>query len=154
MALLPQTSCIWQAAFVGRIGWNSHKSIQGKAINMCWMSCWGHNKETMEDKTNPMFCQTYFQCYKTRWIGVYWRNDQHTDWVDCLTQEKITKMRYRAATIFVDHFSRLWYILLMTHITSEETVMARKSLNGLQKIMVSISNITIVTMAALLTIPS
>ena len=41
---------------------------------------------------------------------------------------KLTKRRNRAATIFVDHFSRLWYVHLMTGITSEETVMVKKTL--------------------------
>ena len=40
---------------------------------------------------------------------------------------KLTKKRCRGATIFVDHFSRLQYVHLMTGITSEESVMAKKA---------------------------
>ena len=42
-------------------------------------------------------------------------------------KEKLTKKRYRAATIYVDHFSRLQYVHLMICVTSEETVMAKKA---------------------------
>ena len=37
----------------------------------------------------------------------------------------LTKKRYKAATIFVDHFSRLQYVHLMTKLSSEETVAAK-----------------------------
>jgi hypothetical protein len=34
----------------------------------------------------------------------------------------LIKKRYMAATIFVDHYSRLKYVHLMTRLTSEETI--------------------------------
>jgi hypothetical protein len=37
----------------------------------------------------------------------------------------LTKKRYKAATIFVDHFSRLQYVHLMTSLSSEETIAAK-----------------------------
>ncbi len=37
----------------------------------------------------------------------------------------LTKKRYTAATVFVDHYSRLKYIHLMTKLTSEETMEAK-----------------------------
>jgi hypothetical protein len=37
----------------------------------------------------------------------------------------LTKKRYTAATIFVDHYSRLKYIHPMTKLTSEETMEAK-----------------------------
>ena len=40
---------------------------------------------------------------------------------------KLTKKRYRATTIFVDHFSRLRYVHLITGTSSEERVMAKKA---------------------------
>ena len=40
---------------------------------------------------------------------------------------KRTNRRNKSATIFVDHFSGLWYIHLMTNMTSEKTVMAQKA---------------------------
>jgi hypothetical protein len=40
---------------------------------------------------------------------------------------KLTSKRYNAATIFVDHFSRLCYVHLMTSLTSQETIEAKKS---------------------------
>ena len=36
---------------------------------------------------------------------------------------KLTKKRYKAATIFIDHFSRLQHVCLMTGITWEKMVM-------------------------------
>jgi hypothetical protein len=40
---------------------------------------------------------------------------------------RLTTQRYRAATVFVDHFSRLKFIYLMTSLSSEETVAAKKA---------------------------
>jgi hypothetical protein len=39
----------------------------------------------------------------------------------------LTKKRYTAATIFVDHYSWLKYIHLMTKLTSEETMEAKQA---------------------------
>ncbi len=39
----------------------------------------------------------------------------------------LTKQRYRGATIFVDHFSGYKYIHLMTHLSSEDTVAAKRA---------------------------
>ncbi len=39
----------------------------------------------------------------------------------------LTKNRYTAATIFVDHYSRLKYIHLMTKLTSEETIETKQA---------------------------
>ena len=39
----------------------------------------------------------------------------------------LTKQRYRGATIFVDHFSGYKYIHLMTHLSSEKTVAAKRA---------------------------
>jgi hypothetical protein len=49
--------------------------------------------------------------------------------VGFITQLKgtLTKKRYTAATIFVDHYSRLKYIHLMTKLTSEETMEAKQA---------------------------
>ena len=38
-----------------------------------------------------------------------------------------TKLRYRAATIFVDHFSDLTYIHLQTSTSGEETLKAKQA---------------------------
>ena len=40
---------------------------------------------------------------------------------------KLTNKRYRYATIFVNHYSRFGYVHLMTDITSEATVAAKKA---------------------------
>ena len=40
---------------------------------------------------------------------------------------KLTTKRYTAATIFVDHFSRLCYVHLMTSLSSQETTEAKKA---------------------------
>jgi hypothetical protein len=40
---------------------------------------------------------------------------------------RLTKQRYRCATIFVDHFSGYKYIYLMTHLSSEETVASKRA---------------------------
>ncbi len=37
-------------------------------------------------------------------------------------KETLTKKCYTAATVFVDHYSRLKYIYLMTKLNSEETM--------------------------------
>jgi hypothetical protein len=39
----------------------------------------------------------------------------------------LTKKRYTVATIFVDHYSRLKYVHLMTRLTSEETIEAKQA---------------------------
>jgi hypothetical protein len=45
----------------------------------------------------------------------------------------LTKKRYMAATIFVDHYSRLKYIHLMTKLTSEETIEAKQAFKHFAK---------------------
>ena len=40
---------------------------------------------------------------------------------------KLTSKRYTAATIFVDHFSRLRYVHLVTSLSSQETIEATKA---------------------------
>jgi hypothetical protein len=45
----------------------------------------------------------------------------------------LTKKRYTAATIFVDHCSRLKYIHLMTTLTSEETIEAKQAFKHFAK---------------------
>ncbi|KAL7478813.1 hypothetical protein ACHAW6_008183 [Cyclotella cf. meneghiniana] len=40
---------------------------------------------------------------------------------------RLTTKRYKAATIFVDHFSRLRYIHIMTSLTSSETIKAKQA---------------------------
>ncbi len=40
---------------------------------------------------------------------------------------KLTSKRYTVATIFVDHFSRLRYVHLMTSLSSQETIEAKKA---------------------------
>jgi hypothetical protein len=49
--------------------------------------------------------------------------------VGFITQVKrtLTKKRYTAATVFVNHYSRLKYILLMTKLTSKETMEAKQA---------------------------
>ncbi len=42
----------------------------------------------------------------------------------------LTTQRYRAATVFVDHFSRVKFIFLMTSLTSNETVQAKVALEN------------------------
>ena len=43
------------------------------------------------------------------------------------TKGRLTKKRYRYATVFVDHFSDLKYVHCMSEITSEENIYAKKS---------------------------
>jgi hypothetical protein len=45
----------------------------------------------------------------------------------------LTKKRYTAATVFVDHYSRLKYIHLMTKLTSEETIEAKRAFEHFAK---------------------
>jgi hypothetical protein len=45
----------------------------------------------------------------------------------------LTKKRYTAATIFVDHNSRLKYVHLMTRLTSEETIEAKQAFEHFAK---------------------
>ncbi len=40
---------------------------------------------------------------------------------------KLTSKRYRAASIFVDHFSRLRYVHLMQDLSSDETIKAKEA---------------------------
>ena len=40
---------------------------------------------------------------------------------------KLTKRRYTAATVFIDHYSRLRYVHLMNRMTSEETIQAKEA---------------------------
>ena len=42
-------------------------------------------------------------------------------------KRRLTKKRYHAATIFVNHFSRYKYVHLMTNLSSEETVAAKRA---------------------------
>jgi len=46
---------------------------------------------------------------------------------------KLTLRRYRAATVFVDHYSRLRYIHLMQSLTSEETYAAKRAFERFAK---------------------
>ena len=43
---------------------------------------------------------------------------------------KLTKNRYKAATVFVDHYSRLGYICLQTSLTSDETLKAKNAVEA------------------------
>jgi hypothetical protein len=45
----------------------------------------------------------------------------------------LTKKRYTAATVFVDHYSRLKYIHLMTKLTSTETMEAKQAFEHFAK---------------------
>ncbi len=45
----------------------------------------------------------------------------------------LTKKRYTAATVFVDHYSRLKYIHLITKLTSEETMEAKQAFEHFTK---------------------
>jgi hypothetical protein len=45
----------------------------------------------------------------------------------------LTKKRYTAATVFMDHFSQLKYIHLMTKLTSEETMEAKQAFKHFAK---------------------
>jgi hypothetical protein len=45
----------------------------------------------------------------------------------------LTKKRYTAATIFVNHYLRLKYIHLMTKLTSEETMEAKRAFEHFAK---------------------
>ena len=45
----------------------------------------------------------------------------------------LAKKRYRAATVFADHYSRLKYIHLMTKLTSEETMEAKQAFEHFAK---------------------
>jgi hypothetical protein len=45
----------------------------------------------------------------------------------------LTKKCYTAATVFVDHYSRLKYIHLMTKLTSEETMKAKRAFEHFSK---------------------
>ncbi len=45
----------------------------------------------------------------------------------------LTKKRYTAATVFTDHYSRLQYIHLMTHLTLQETVDAKRAFKHFAK---------------------
>eukprot|EP00956_Cyclotella_meneghiniana_P041913 scaffold244679_cov63-Cyclotella_meneghiniana.AAC.1 len=40
---------------------------------------------------------------------------------------KLTTRRYNSATVFVDHYSRLRYIHLMTSMSSEQTIEAKQA---------------------------
>ncbi len=55
--------------------------------------------------------------------------------VGFITQLKgtLTKKCYTAATIFVDHYSRLKYVHLMTRLTSEETMEAKQAFEHFAK---------------------
>jgi hypothetical protein len=45
----------------------------------------------------------------------------------------LTKKQYRAATVFVDHYSRMKYIYLMTKLTSKETMEAKQAFQHFAK---------------------
>ncbi len=45
----------------------------------------------------------------------------------------LTKKRYTAATVFIDHYSRLKYIHLMPKLTSEETIEAKRAFKHFAK---------------------
>jgi hypothetical protein len=45
----------------------------------------------------------------------------------------LTKKRYTAATIFVDHYLRLKYVHLITRLTSEETIEAKRAFGHFAK---------------------
>ncbi len=45
----------------------------------------------------------------------------------------LAKKHYTAATVFVDHYSRLKYIHLMTKLTSEETIEAKQAFEHFAK---------------------
>jgi hypothetical protein len=66
----------------------------------------------------------------------------------------LTRKRYAAATIFVDHYSRLKYVHLMTRLTSEETMEAKEPSSTLLISTASASSTTIATTDYLQTTPS
>ncbi len=66
----------------------------------------------------------------------------------------LTKKCYTAATVFVDHYSRLKYIHLMTKLTSEEKWKPNKPLNTLPSSTASAFSTTTAKMVDLQTTPS
>ena len=63
-------------------------------------------------ETNPGQCVSVYQIISTQ-AGFF-----------AQLKGRLTKKRYRAATIFIDHFSGYRYIHLMTHLLSKESVAA------------------------------
>jgi hypothetical protein len=66
----------------------------------------------------------------------------------------LTRKCYTAATIFVDHYSRLKYVHLMTRLTSEETIEADKPSGTLPSSTASVSSTTTAIMDNFQTMPS
>ena len=69
-------------------------------------------------------------------------------------KSKLTNQCYKAATIFVNHFSGLQYIHMMTNVSSNKTLKANWHLSTLQPTAMLPSNTTMQTMDALQTTPS
>ena len=90
--------------------------IFGKATRRPWRSKTPDNKdETARTITKPGECVYVDQLEST------------TPGLLAQLKGTLTKLRYKAATIFIDHYSRLSYVHLQKTTSADETVLAKEA---------------------------
>ena len=89
--------------------------MYGAMTKRPWRTKGAQNKSKIRSVTNPGDCVSVDQL------------ESPTQGFVAQLKGKLTKKRYGAATIFVDHASRLSYVHLQGRITSDETVQAKRA---------------------------
>ena len=87
---------------------------------------WHNDKDTQEIKRNKKQ-EIFTNCQKSKRVCQCRPNEVKQ--VGFITQLKgnLTKKRYKYATVFVDHYSKLSYVFLQSTITSEKTLRAKRA---------------------------
>ena len=89
--------------------------IYGAMTKRPWRTKAQQNKQKIRSVTRPGDCVSVDQLEST------------TPGFIAQLKGKLTKKRYRAATVFVDHSSRLSYVHLQNSLSSDETVQAKRA---------------------------
>ena len=89
--------------------------IYGAMTKRPWRTKAQQNKQKIRSVTRPGDCVSVDQLEST------------TPGFIAQLKGKLTKQRYRAATVFVDHASRLSYVHLQKSLSSDETVQAKRA---------------------------
>ena len=91
---------------------------------MCRLPFWGHDKVPWRTKGSESGKQVFQATRPGQVVSVDQMESMQPGFVGQL-KGKLTTQRYKAATVFVDHFSGLRYIHMMTSTSSNETIKAK-----------------------------
>ncbi len=97
---------------------------QDNTTEMCRLPFGGHDKGAVVNKGQRVR-QTGVQSHKTRSSGLSDQMESTQPGFVGQLKGKLTKQRYKAATVFVDHFSSLHYIYMTTSTSSNEAIKAK-----------------------------